>query len=321
VTLTLVGSGPLERTIGDRIRVHHLAGRVVQRPPVAPDDMVALLHDHDLLVHASRVETFGTTLVEAVATGTPVLAARSEGPAETLDGLDRVAGTLFPVTEDPAVLADAYRRLRARWPALDLPTARARLRTRFGREAVGEHLLAAYREPAEARAPASAAATEPVDRIAVVAVHPPGRARFREFLDTARRRGFGVDLIVLDPAEWAREAEAGIRMHRIGPPAAADPDPRPAPPSGSPLPVALARTVQGKATSLHRKVFRRADGVIRPHALWRSTRPVLPEIDMTRVRRVVVHGVPGETIGWQIARRYPHLPVRTALTLPGPDGS
>ncbi|HEU4348329.1 MAG TPA: glycosyltransferase family 4 protein [Actinoplanes sp.] len=321
VTLTLVGSGPLEDAVRDRVREHGLAGRVVQRPPVPPDDMAALLHNHDLLVHASRVETFGMTLVEAVATGTPVLAARSDGPAETLDGLDGVAGALFPVTEDPAVLADAYRRLGGLWPRLDLPAARARLRARCGREAVGEQVLAAYREPAGAPEPAAVATEEPADRIAVVAVNPPGPARIREFLDTARQRGFGIDLIVQDPAEWAREAEAGARVHRIGPPPAARREARPVPPSGSPLPLALARTVRGKAASLHRKVFRRAYAAVRPHALWRSTRPVLPEIDMIRVRRVVVHGVPGETIGWHIARRYPDLPVSTALTLPEDYGS
>jgi glycosyltransferase involved in cell wall biosynthesis len=320
VTLTLVGNGKIEDAIRDRVRKLGLADRVALRPPVSPDEMTALLHDHDLLVHASRVETFGMTVVEAVATGTPVLVAQSEGPAETLRGLDGVAGTLFPVTKDPAVLVEAYRRLCDVWPKLDLAGARARLRERYGYEAVGAQLLAAYRQPPPAAPePAPAVAGEPADRIVVVAVYPPNQNRIRAFMDTARRRGLGVDLIVPDPGKWAREADRGVRVHAIGAQPSAGEAARRVRLSGSPMPSALTRaglrrmkTLWGKATAL-------PSAVVRPQAMWRSTRPVLPEIDMTRVRRVVVHGVLGERIGWKIARRYPGLPVSTALKLPGDE--
>jgi glycogen(starch) synthase len=316
VTLTLVGSGKLADPVRDRVRELGLTGRVVQRPPVSPDEMTTLLHDHDLLVHASRVETFGMTVVEAVATGTPVLAAESDGPAETLRGLDGVAGALFPVTKDPAVLADAYRRLLGRWTDLDLAAARDRLRERYGQDAVGAQLLSAYREQPPVPQPEQAAADEQPGRIAVVAVHPPGQTRIRAFMDAARQRGFAIDLIVADRDSWSREAELGIRVHQIGSPPAPHPGARPVRMSGPPLATALTRTLRRKAAGLRRKVTGPASSVVRPHMLWRSARPVLPEIDLTGVRRVVVHGASGERIGWQIARRYPGLPVTTALDLP-----
>lgn len=317
VTLTLVGNGKAEDAIRDRVKEHGLVGRVVQRPPVAPDEMTALLHDHDVLVHASRGETFGMTVVEAVATGTPVLVAESQGPAETLSGLDGVAGTLFPVTKDPAVLENGYRRLRELWPTLDLAAARTRMRERYGYAAVGEQVLAAYREaPAPAEQAPIVAAEEPADWITVVAVRPPNEARLRRFIETARQRGFGVHLIVPEPEKWVREAESGIRVHGIGKLPPVDRGPRPARLSGSPMPAALTRTLQVRAKSLRRKVLGRAEAVIRPEKLWRSTRPVLPEIDMSKVRRVVVYGPTGERIGWQIARRYPGVLVSTALKLP-----
>lgn len=319
VTLTLVGSGKLEDAIGKRVHEHGLVDRVMQRPPVSPDKMTGLLHEHDLLVHASRVETFGMTIVEAVAAGTPVLVAESDGPGETLRGLDGVAGTLFPVTQDPAVLVDAYRRLLGLWPNLDLSAARAEMRARYGHEAVGEQVLTAYRQPTETPEPAPVAAEEPASRIALVAVNPPHLARARRFIDKAQQHGYGVDLIVLNPAKWAREAEAGVRVHGIGSSIPEDRTVRPVRLSGSPMPEALSRTVQVKANSLRRKVVGRASAVVRPHALWRSTRSVLPEIDMASVRRVVVYGTLGERIGWQIARRYPDLPVSTALRLPEDD--
>ncbi len=321
VSLTLVGNGKLEDAVRDRVRELGLADRVVQRPPVPPDEMTGLLHEHDVLVHASRTETFGMTIVEAVATGTPVLVAESDGPRETLHGLDGVAGALFPVTKDPDVLVEAYRRLRGLWPTLDLAAARTELRARYGHEAVGEQVLAAYARPAAPPEPPPVAAEEPADRIALVAVNPPNQARVRHFIDKARNHGYGVDLIVLDPEKWAREAETGERVHGIGTLTPADRPARPVRLSGSPMPAALTRTLQTRTTAWRRKVVGRAGVLVRPHALWRSTRPVLPEIDMDRVRRVVVHGPLGERIGWQIARRYPDLPVTTALRLPEEDRS
>ena len=148
-TLTLVGSGALEQQLRDRIAELGLTDRVTQRAPVIPEEVAGLMHEHDVLTHASGVETFGMTIVEAVATGTPVLVARSQGPAETLHDLDGVAGVLFDVTEDPEAIVAAYRRLRAGWSGLDLARARERLRARYGREAVGARLREVYREVAQ----------------------------------------------------------------------------------------------------------------------------------------------------------------------------
>jgi glycosyltransferase involved in cell wall biosynthesis len=318
VTLTLVGNGKIEDIVRGRIRKLGLTDRVAQRPPVAPNEMTALMHDHDLLVHASRVETFGMTVVEAIATGTPVLVAESEGPAETLRGLDGVAGTLFPVTKDPKVLVEAYQRLCDLWPKLDLAAARARLRERYGYAAVGEQLLAAYRQPpTEPAAESPAPSGEPADRIVVVAVYPPFPGRTRAFMEKARAKGFGVDLIVADPGKWAHEAEAGIRVHGVGPQKSEDVTVPRVRLSGSPMPSAVARTLVSKARTLRGKVTGPAAALVRPQVVWRSTRPLLPEIDMSKVRRVIVNGVHGERIGWQIARRYPGVPVDTAFKLPG----
>jgi glycosyltransferase involved in cell wall biosynthesis len=144
VTLTLVGAGPLAGEVAARIAHHGLAGRVTVRLPVPPEGVVAVLHEHDLLVHASRTETFGVTVVEAVVTGTPVLVARSAGPAETLAGIEDRVGGVFPPTEDPDVVAAAYRVLRARFGELDLPGARAELRARYGFAAVAARLFEVY---------------------------------------------------------------------------------------------------------------------------------------------------------------------------------
>lgn len=158
VALTLVGDGPLAEALDRRIAELGLPGRVTRRPSVPPEQVTTLLHEHDLLAHASRRETFGMTVVEAVATGTPVLVARSEGPAETLDGIERHAGAVFEPTHDPAAIVAAYRELRARFDTLDLAAARSQLLARYGAAAVRGQLLHAY---AAAGPPSSAIVPEP----------------------------------------------------------------------------------------------------------------------------------------------------------------
>ncbi|WP_433730420.1 glycosyltransferase family 4 protein [Actinoplanes sp. CA-051413] len=165
VSLTLVGTGPLANTLDRRIAGLGLSGRVTRRPAVPPDQVTALMHEHDLLVHASRLETFGMTVVEAVATGTPVLVARSQGPAETLAGIEHQAGLLIEPSEDPDVIADGYRRLCKELNTLDLPRARATLAARYGFAAVASRLQEVYH-------PGAAAPTPPT-----APKHPPGNRR------------------------------------------------------------------------------------------------------------------------------------------------
>jgi glycosyltransferase involved in cell wall biosynthesis len=352
-TLTLVGSGPLERPLKARIAELGLAGRIVQRPAVAPEDVVALMHDHDVLVHASSVETFGITVVEAVATGTPVMVAASQGPAETLAGLDGVAGVLFPVSADPAVVADAYRRLKDGWDSLDLISARELLRARYGREAVGAQLREVYRqvlaeeppgEPAEPGAEPPPPPAPGADRIAVVAISPPGLTQTRSYIRAARERGYGVDLIALDPGHWSKyEADPGITVHTIGESeerrltrrlerVLVTTFPRWAlgfararvRGLGSPLPEAIVIHAQRGhrmlANRFETKVYNRWYQIVRPRILWRITRrKVLPQLDLSRTRRVVVNGLPGVTIGWGLAKRDATMPVATDLTPPHED--
>jgi glycosyltransferase involved in cell wall biosynthesis len=161
VSLTLVGTGPLADTLDRRIAGLGLSGRVTRRPAVPPDQVTALMHEHDLLVHASRLETFGMTVVEAVATGTPVLVARSQGPAETLAGIEHQAGLLIEPGDDPDVIADGYRRLCKELDTLDLPRARATLAARYGFAAVASRLREVYHPGTAAPAPPTVAEERP----------------------------------------------------------------------------------------------------------------------------------------------------------------
>jgi len=59
------------------------------------DEVTKLLRALDLLVSPSRSEPFGLAIVEAMASGVPVIASASEGSSEIVD--DQVTGRLFPI--------------------------------------------------------------------------------------------------------------------------------------------------------------------------------------------------------------------------------
>jgi glycogen(starch) synthase len=144
LSLTILGSGPLVEPLRARVAAVGLTDRVRFHDAVPPQRVFEFLHAHDLLVHPSKSETFGMTVVEAVGSGMPVLVTRCGGPEETLAGLDGVAGLLIDVSSDPEVIVDGYARLDARRAGLDAARARSELIGRYGSAAVARRLAEAY---------------------------------------------------------------------------------------------------------------------------------------------------------------------------------
>ena len=75
--LTILGSGPLVEPLKARAAELGLARRIEFHDAVPPQRIFEFLHAHDLLVHPSKSETFGMTVVEAVGSGMPVLVTRA----------------------------------------------------------------------------------------------------------------------------------------------------------------------------------------------------------------------------------------------------
>lgn len=232
-TLTLVGSGAMEEELLSRAQELGVADRFQILPPVAPDEVNGLMHQYDLLVHASKIETFGMTIVEAVAAGLPVLVARSFGPEETLSGIETRAGALMEVSDDPMVIADAYWDLRSRVAGLDLPAARAEMERRYGASAVAEQLMSVYQgrplpvaaaagttpsggtAAAECRGDAGAASgSEPegpetppagsAGRAVLLALTPPKSRRIADFANHLLERGVHVTVVTASTSAWRR---------------------------------------------------------------------------------------------------------------------
>jgi glycosyltransferase involved in cell wall biosynthesis len=87
--LLLVGGGPAESGLRDRAAASDLDGRVAITGRLPRHEALALARGADLFVFASRTETQGLVLAEALAAGLPVLAVAGPGIGDSVrDGVD-----------------------------------------------------------------------------------------------------------------------------------------------------------------------------------------------------------------------------------------
>lgn len=139
LTLTIAGPGAMADRLVARAAELGVGHAVSFLGEVAPDEATRLMREHDLLVHVARWETFGVSIIEAVAAGLPVLVTRCGGPERTLAGIESAAGEMIDVEENSESIVAGYHRLRDRFPdGLDLAKARAVLDERFGYRSVAE---------------------------------------------------------------------------------------------------------------------------------------------------------------------------------------
>ncbi len=130
--LTLVGEGPAREHLVELATELGVRARVDLLGAVPPDRVPVLMGEADVLVHLAHLETFGLTMVEAVANGLPVVATRSGGPQESLAEavvLDRVR--LVDVGEDVRSVLHAVADLERSLPGGDPVRARAQIERRY----------------------------------------------------------------------------------------------------------------------------------------------------------------------------------------------
>ena len=108
VNLVLVGEGPLREDLESLSRKLAVADRIEFHGRRSHREVIELLYGCEVFVLPSRFETFGIALVEAMACGRPVVAAKAGGMPEIVQ--DGVNGVLVE-PEDPSGLADALNSL------------------------------------------------------------------------------------------------------------------------------------------------------------------------------------------------------------------
>ena len=119
---TLVGDGPLAGALEARVQSAGLSGRV--RFLGLREDVADVLRDHDLFVLPSRSEAFPNAVLEAMATGLPIVATRVGGVPEMVEhgrsGIlvppgrpEEIAGAIVGLARRPSYARALGRRARA----------------------------------------------------------------------------------------------------------------------------------------------------------------------------------------------------------------
>lgn len=139
--LTLVGDGPLREQLETRVAELGFTDKVTFAGVVEPSRVGSYMRDADVLVHLSAYETFGITLIEAAATGLPVVVTKCGGPEETMALPEDVGLCVFvPREPTPEQVVDAVEALRTDVTSRELSEIRTRLRGFYGEERVADLL-------------------------------------------------------------------------------------------------------------------------------------------------------------------------------------
>jgi glycosyltransferase involved in cell wall biosynthesis len=137
--LVVVGEDPGQRFA--RLAAELGVGEHVQFPGVVPRDELRRLMQHAAFyVCASRAETFGVAVAEALACGTPVVTTRCGGPE---DFVTDDVGLTVPVDDEQA-LAHAAGVLAASAAAYDPAVLHAHIEGLFGHDAFRRRMNAVY---------------------------------------------------------------------------------------------------------------------------------------------------------------------------------
>ena len=141
VRLTLGGDGPERDRLKTLAAALGLDGQVRFPGALSRRGVRAALWQGHAFVLPSRIETFGLPLIEAMATGLPVVATRCGGPE---DFVTPKTGLLVP-PGDVAALAEALRALQKDHAAFDAVTTRRYIKDHFGAAPFARRTMHFYR--------------------------------------------------------------------------------------------------------------------------------------------------------------------------------
>ena len=144
-SLTVIGDGPRRTALEAQAHRLGVEKQVTFRGQVSRTEVRKALWDAHTFVLSSRYETFGVALVEAMATGLPVVATRCGGPE---DIVTKETGRLVP-TNDPTALADALCTMREEWASYDPERIRTSVLDRYGPEPFVRRTQSFYRRARE----------------------------------------------------------------------------------------------------------------------------------------------------------------------------
>lgn len=138
--LILVDDIPEQRELENQLRQLRLEDRVCFVGDMPHDHIPDYIHQSHVLISASRYESLGFTMLEALSCGRPVVATDTSGAQYIVeDGM----GEIVP-KEDPKKLADAMVQVYLNRSAYDPVDLHVRIQTRFGKDRILDQWMTIY---------------------------------------------------------------------------------------------------------------------------------------------------------------------------------
>lgn len=143
--LTLVGDGPLRSWVEEYLLRNGLGDVVELVGAVAHSELGSYFDAADVLVHLSKLETFGISTMEAIGAGLPVINLDNGAAREVWGEIEPAVGAILPLDSDAEAVCDAVVALNDRCSSLDSDLGRSFVDERYSAATVSRHLLDVYR--------------------------------------------------------------------------------------------------------------------------------------------------------------------------------
>lgn len=142
VLLRILGKGELRKKLEEQARSVGLHDRVIFTGRISRDRMVEEMQKANCFVLASRYEAFGIVLIEAMATGLPVVATRSGGPGYIVDGS---SGYLVE-PDNVEELAKAMLKMMSGYDQFHQEKIRERTLQKYGSKIISKRYMEIFKE-------------------------------------------------------------------------------------------------------------------------------------------------------------------------------
>ncbi len=144
ITLTLVGVGQLEKELKELSLKLHIEDTITWKGRMSRDEILNELTKHDVILSSSKVETFGLSVAEALASGKPVVVTDSGGVRDIVTRKDGY------ITEKNAqALAQGILSMNENYSTFDSNDIRIRAKARFHENIIYDQLEQIYQSVSE----------------------------------------------------------------------------------------------------------------------------------------------------------------------------
>jgi len=136
--LTIVGDGPLMGSLQLLSKSLDINDRVVFTGIISRDEIPNTFTNSHAFIHPSRYETQGIVIIEALATGRPVISTKCGGPNHVIKEGD---GYLIPIDDEQAIVDSMKNMMNNKW---DGESISERCIQRFGKSVIIDQLEELY---------------------------------------------------------------------------------------------------------------------------------------------------------------------------------